>query len=525
MYMFPPLIFVAFLVLLLAYTKARRTKSVSAFVRQGGPTSEVLTHPCVIFYVFLLLLCMNVDWVYSMGSVFGLLDPRITVLHSEAWDDHKDLPKAFCVAMREALCKSTMCRGDNCSIQVDEACVQQYPDPCDIVVVPHILRWVMLLSPPCVILALMLAMWHSLKHMRFGRPWVDEELDIMHSFSIQICGLAPVYGIFSLMSVVHMVSLFECRTDTLLWKSDHHCDHLLTVKGIHGVPQQCWADFIERSERWYNLNFLVADLYEARVLYCFGTLCMEYIELQRRKRGLLSHSCPECQFQCPRCKGDNLAISQVLLAPLRAMTLQGLQFFVWTNYFRSVLMIALEVLRMNAPETWNYVNDSMYQMGATDAVWQGFTFCVSSIAIWNLVTFESHLSQQLHGFKPKLKFLSAKIIVSLAFLQEIVLKIVCHGKDWRPYQVNLAYASLMSVEILFVAILQYLAWKPCEVETLVALSRETSVRLHPDTQQVEFLITRGENRLKVSVAEQSVQPQGCGEEQAFWQSASVTLLS
>merc|ERR1719343_655005 len=100
-------------------------------------------------------------------------------------------------------------------------------------------------------------------------------------------------------------------------------------------------------------------------------------------------------------------------------------------------------------------------MGATDEVWTGFIFCVSSIAIWNLVTFERHLSFQLHGFGPELKFLSAKIIVSLAFLQETLLKFLCsNNKEWKLFQQNLAYATLMSIEILLVAWLQHLAWNP-----------------------------------------------------------------
>lgn len=389
-------------------------------LQRGGFLAEIVCQPCILFYIFLIAMCLHVDWVYQLDSVFGLLDPRITIFETKTWSDHpREPPQALCLAMREALCKTTVCDGDDCRVKVDEACVAQYPDPCEVVKLPHLSRWLMLLAPPCVILALILSLWHSWKHLRHGRPWDDEEMDKMHDLSIQICGLAPVYGIFSLMSVVHMVAMMEGRTDTDVWKADVKCDQDLLVNGIHSLPQTCWTDYIERSERWYNLNFLVADLYEAWALRCFGELCMEYIDLQRRKRGLLSHSCPQCQKKCPHCDGENLAISQVLLEPLKTMTLQGLEVFVWTNYFRSVLMILLE------------------------------------------------------------------------------------------------------------------AWYPTEVEAIATLRREESARLHnAETQQVEFLITRGHNRIQVSVAEQPAeqrQSNAAGawgdEEQVFWHSASVTLLA
>jgi len=159
----------------------------------------------------------------------------------------------------------------------------------------------------------------------------------------------------------------------------------------------------------------------------------------------------------------------------------------------------------------------------------GFTLCVSSIAIWNLVTFERHLKDPLHDFAPMLKFLSAKVIVSLAFMQEIGLDIIgkfVRDTSWSSFQHKLGYSSLMSVEILFVAILQYQAWRPAALESIASFRKSRSALFEvdiADRDQVSFQICRGDQRLQLQVAEISIDAET--GKKVFWESAAVTLLS
>jgi len=521
-----PLNFTVFMVFIYVYCGFRKQPRIRDMIRKGGVTLEALSQPCCIFYIWILLVCLTSDWVYSLESVLGFFDPAISVLQSQRVEAPRP-PQGLCDVMRDRVCRKKFCEGGNCYEEEVGNCRNQYPDSCETLGVPAAMRWLVVLSPPCVVLAMLISLYHTKRHMMYGRPWSETEMDFLHDYSIQICALAPVYGLFSLLSVVHMVEILEGRTDSMLWKSNPACDKLLQMNGRDNISAECWESFIDRGERWYNLNFLVADLYEARVLYCFASLCMEYIELQRRKRGVFSHSCPKCRSKCPSCEGENTVVTHLLLQPLKKMTLLGVTCFVWTNFFRSLLMLGCEALRENFPDYWDATQTGLTKLGDIDGVVEGFVLCVSSIAIWNLITFESHLHDALSGFSPFLKFLSAKIIVSLAFLQEIAL--ICigrlvHSAQWLQPQHMLAYASLMSVEILLVAVLQYYAWRPQALESIAEFRHQKSLLLGcPVDGEVTFCIARDGQKLQLAVAE-TVKDTPDGQK-VFWESASVTLLA
>ena len=273
--------------------------------------------------------------------------------------------------------------------------------------------------------------------------------------------LPAVYGIFSLISVADQVSLLEGRTDTRVWKADAPCDAEMQLHGKLQISDTCWSEFIDRSVRWCNLNFIVADLYEARALYCFSWACMEYIDLQRTKRGLLSSSCPTCHS----------AVSNMLLTPLKEMTLLGVQLFNVTNLARAIFALVAEQLRYAWISAFTWLSYKALQLGDVDAMLTGFNLCVSSIAIWNLIIFEHYLNNLLQGFSPKLKFWSAKIIVSLAFIQGLAVNVAGNllplDDYYQQHQRSLVYAALICIEMLPVALLQYAAWTPSKIESII----------------------------------------------------------
>jgi len=488
-------------------------------MKAAGPMAEFVSSPAVICYGFLIYLHFSVDWVYAGNSVLGLYDPNISVLPwvtSGPRTVNSTIPENLCIAVREMGCKHQVCIADSCDEQALAECTSLYPNPCDVMRLNGVIRVLVLLSPPCVAVSVVISAVHTWKHLKHGRPWTDRRLSPLHQFAIQIVFLAPVYGFFALMSVASISHLLEGRPpmqDAKLFLNGSQ------LNDINLAPKDSWLKYIELTDRWYSLNFIVADLYEARALYCFTVVCMKFINMQRKRRGIFSHSCEKCGAKCPECEGVNNTISHMLFMPLKRMTLLGVQCFVWTNFFRCVYVLGMEQIRESSPKTWRQIAGSLQTLGDVDSFFEGFTLCVSSIAIWNLVTFEHYLTDVLEEFEPKLKFWSAKIIVSLAFIQSIVIgqlaQFMPKDSDYLYYQQQLAYACLMCIEMLPVALLQLPAWNPVRLE----LNDPCEPEGEGKSNQIEFTVSRGKHLVRVSVEENAE------DNKTFWRSASVTLLS
>ena len=83
----------------------------------------------------------------------------------------------------------------------------------------------------------------------------------------------------------------------------------------------------------------------------------------------------------------------------------------------------------------------------------GAGLVASSAAISNVITVEHSLETYLHDFRPSAKFWSAKVLVSIAFLQQTILSILSHflGAGFTDLQQNLLYSSLICYEVLLVS--------------------------------------------------------------------------
>merc|ERR1711871_664881 len=98
----------------------------------------------------------------------------------------------------------------------------------------------------------------------------------------------------------------------------------------------------------------------------------------------------------------------------------------------------------------------------------GAQFLASCTALYNLVQFEVSFEEQLHPFRPTWKFWGTKILVSITFFQQLVLS---YCKNWLPAhlaptepQNNLLHSTLLSLELVCVALLHNLAWNPDDHE-------------------------------------------------------------
>lgn len=92
----------------------------------------------------------------------------------------------------------------------------------------------------------------------------------------------------------------------------------------------------------------------------------------------------------------------------------------------------------------------------------GMDFATSTIAIFNLITFEQQLKPYLGSFSPSLKFWSMKIPITLAFSQVIILRALQPWTEMTDSDVEILDAVSKGYCMVAVAFLNIFAWGPNE---------------------------------------------------------------
>lgn len=290
-----------------------------------------------------------------------------------------------------------------------------------------LLRVFSFMAPISVLVSAALTTWHIRRHHLRIRE-IEKRLDGYpastirntchpHDLCIQVILLPLVYSLMAFKSVARMWML---TTGTVFESIDQY----------HKMKK------IELE--FYESNYYVADLYEAWALWCFSRLCV----------GTVRNKCVSNGW------GKN---ARQLFTPLRKITLLGVESFVATYAITALYQLGISVAESSG-------NDVCVNFPAVCS-FQGYTagagFLASCLALYNIVAFERYLEPYLHDFSPSLKFWGAKILVSLAFVQTLVLKLVFVDLlQWfSPIQQNLFYSSLICIECVFVTIMHVLAWK------------------------------------------------------------------
>ena len=85
----------------------------------------------------------------------------------------------------------------------------------------------------------------------------------------------------------------------------------------------------------------------------------------------------------------------------------------------------------------------------------------STAAIGNVVTVEFTFHPLLHDFRPSAKFWSTKILISIGFIQTLLLEIPPLS-SFSITERDLFYASLLCLECFLVSLLHVIAWNPRE---------------------------------------------------------------
>lgn len=257
---------------------------------------------------------------------------------------------------------------------------------------------------------------------------LEERVDIFrraslpHDLSIQVVSLPLVYSLMSFKSVLR-------------------CYMVMTGSQARVVDVESFHKAEDTLDQMYDANYAIAELYESWAIMCFCSLCIWKVKMVSEE----SH-------------WDRNA--RRLFKPLRSVTLIGVYSFVIVMGLEAIYKLLLSASK----ESFGYDICSGGFIGKTFCSfksWQdGAAFVVSSQALYNIVVFETSLERWLEQFEPKWKFVGAKILVSIAFLQTFILQLVLVDLlgILSVEQQKLAYSSLITIQCFPIALLHAKAW-------------------------------------------------------------------
>eukprot|EP00435_Cladocopium_sp_Y103_P059682 s350_g21.t1 len=105
----------------------------------------------------------------------------------------------------------------------------------------------------------------------------------------------------------------------------------------------------------------------------------------------------------------------------------------------------------------------------------GMGAVASSAAIGNVVTVEMTFEEWLESFRPSAKFWSTKILLSIGFIQTLLLEIPPLSTHLSITEKDLFYASLLCIECFLLSLLHVIAWNPSECAEMHKIEMTTAV--------------------------------------------------
>lgn len=211
--------------------------------------------------------------------------------------------------------------------------------------------------------------------------------------------------------------------------------------------------------------FWVGDLYESWALYQFGLLTLDVLKSNFK-----------FESQCGKTESERAAALALLGAT------PAVESLVWLGILSFVVCCvaqagwALWLLTFDSHETSREFDDSMSQFTMAG-------FLASCSAIYNVFIVETSYSRYLDSFYPIWKFFTVKILVTFAWVQKTVFKVLMNVNTMLPphakkfcdgipilgqimsfpkAQFELFYGCLIMTECLLVCICHYWAWNSSE---------------------------------------------------------------
>jgi len=237
--------------------------------------------------------------------------------------------------------------------------------------------------------------------------------------------------------------------------------HLMMVRSL----LRRWAVFSDgiwqASTEHRNLlaadgDAALAEMYDAYALWCFGNLGMYVADRELKRQVGLGHSSLFTVLQGTLMFGVK---AYVVTAVLGALYSIGLAFVVLNGHPKLCSPAFAAVPGSNATQGVDSGDSGVCTF--TEIIY-GADFATSTIAIYNLFSFEHQLSGPLQKFNPSWKFWSMKIPVTLSFSELLVLKLTQPLTGLDTYELELLDTMTKAYFMMLVSLLNVFAWHPGE---------------------------------------------------------------
>mmetsp|Transcript_112622 Transcript_112622/g.223950 ORF Transcript_112622/g.223950 Transcript_112622/m.223950 type:complete len:416 (-) Transcript_112622:6-1253(-) len=303
--------------------------------------------------------------------------------------------------------------------------------PANELVLPYALRLLSLGTPVATFGTFLFTSYHIATHVRvvLRRRSGLISAQLQRDRVIQVLALPMVYGSMSFSSVNCMWGLFTGRVR-------------------QGQQSIAWKDLQRMEVNIYHSNFQTADLYEAWALYQFAELCLDQISsgLTKQKSACRTGSESPTKEQM----GEE---NQLLVKTVHRLTAQGVLAFVLVCGFNASYRLALAFYTVMF-----HADAPVFFSQDLDRYFVAMGLVASTEAIMNVIIVESTFHAQLEDFRPKAKFWSTKVLVSIAFMQEAVIGL-CALSQLQQY---LLYSCLICYEVFALSLFHIFAWPASE---------------------------------------------------------------
>jgi len=310
------------------------------------------------------------------------------------------------------------------------------------------LKWMSLSTPFWLVGTFIVCIYHTFAQSRackgglLAHPQRDETMTVL--------ALPAVYCLMGFKALCHMWQIVVNYS-----------------MGIHGNTS--FALRVQFYLGMYDSNFMVADVYEAMALLIFANLTLEIIERKVREQSAAR----------PRGSSEDAELQDEVMHIMTKQSVSGVQVFSIACGFQAAYNLTVTSLEyFNHPI--GFLSDPAMKNKA-HYFFLGVGCVASGVAVQNILTVEHAFGERfLSMFSPSKKFWSAKVLVSLAFLQTLVLFLPPFS-SWSETKQNIMYSSLICIECFFISLFHLAAWHHSEdwyQEGEAAVAKGTSSHGH-----------------------------------------------
>jgi len=321
-----------------------------------------------------------------------------------------------------------------------------------------------MLCPVFVLLTLLVCVWHTHMHVNKirwregGAGWLCNSPE--HDQTIKVLILPVIYGLMSFKSTQRMWQVM--------------INHIPVPGHAHDTTAVAFNGYAERKSfllEMYDANFMVGDIYETIALVTFGNLVMGVLKKKIDKmKAIFATETNE--------RGDGKEMQEYinrLVDAMKTLTVAGVKLFAMSCLMQGCYTLTITTMAFDFPDvrpdlfsrSANPAETGVFQTETMKATAHNFFlgagFVASFAAIGNIMIIEEDFEELLKEFYPALKFWGTKILVSLAFLQSILISMFLTPRGWSEIQSNLFYSSALCLECLLIAIFHLKGWSADEV--------------------------------------------------------------